>query len=157
MNIQDIADFIDLVKNPAKYETVLQNITDEKARLNAVIETVGKVSEIEKIKKETEAKAVSLESEHKNKMDSLVSVYTNKLKKVETLQTRLESSATKATADEAEAGKKLQEAKQLTATLAAREKTAAQVESDLVSKQTELDKLIADYTEKVAKLKAVMN
>lgn len=29
MNIQDIADFLDLVKNPAKYERVLSNIKAE--------------------------------------------------------------------------------------------------------------------------------
>jgi len=31
MNIQDIADFIDLVKNPAKYEKILKNLQDEQA------------------------------------------------------------------------------------------------------------------------------
>ena len=54
MNIQDISDFIDLVKNPAKYERVLQNIKDEQERLNAVIATVGKASELDKLRKEVE-------------------------------------------------------------------------------------------------------
>ena len=42
MNIQDIVDFIDLVKNPEKYERILQNLVDERARLDAAIATVGK-------------------------------------------------------------------------------------------------------------------
>ena len=50
MNIQDVADFIDLVKNPAKFERHLKQLVDEQDRLKAVIETVGKVEEIESIK-----------------------------------------------------------------------------------------------------------
>ena len=50
MNIQDIADFIDLIKNPDKYDKLLKDLVDEQERLKAVIETVGKVEEIESIK-----------------------------------------------------------------------------------------------------------
>jgi len=37
MNIQDIANFIDLVNNPEKYNRVLKNLQDEQARLTAVL------------------------------------------------------------------------------------------------------------------------
>ena len=50
MNIQDIADFIDLVKNPDKYDKLLKDLVDEQERLTAVIKTVGDVAEIESIK-----------------------------------------------------------------------------------------------------------
>ena len=50
MNIQDIADFIDLIKNPDKYDKLLKDLVDEQERLTAVIKTVGDVTEIESIK-----------------------------------------------------------------------------------------------------------
>ena len=50
MNIQDIADFIDLIKNPDKYDKLLKDLVDEQERLTAVIKTVGDVAEIESIK-----------------------------------------------------------------------------------------------------------
>ena len=50
MNIQDVADFISLVKDPSKFERHLKQLVDEQDRLKAVIETVGKVEEIESIK-----------------------------------------------------------------------------------------------------------
>ena len=53
MNIQDIVDFIDLVKNPEKYERILKNLVDERARLDAAIATVGKASELDKLRKRT--------------------------------------------------------------------------------------------------------
>ena len=156
MNLQDIADFIDLVKNPAKYEAVLKNIADEKERLNAVIETVGKASELDKLRKAVEAKAVALETEFNTKSTELEKSYQIRVKKAESLQARLETSLGKVTADSQETDKKLYEVQQLHTTLAAREKTAADIEASLKHKQADLDKLVADYTEKVAKLKAVM-
>lgn len=156
MNIQDIADFIDLVKNPAKYEAVLKNIADEKERLNAVVETVGKASELDKLRKGVEAKAATLESEFATKNTELDKSYQIRVKKAESLQTRLETALEKSNKDSVETEKKLQEAQQLKVILANREKTIVQLESDLTAKQAELDKLVTDYTEKVIKLKAVM-
>ena len=62
MNLQDIANFIDLVNNPAKYNQVLQNLQDEQGRLNAAIETVGKASELDKLRKQVEKERADLEA-----------------------------------------------------------------------------------------------
>ena len=52
MNIQSISEFLDLVKNPDKYAKFLEEIKAEQDRLNAVIETVGKASELDQLRKQ---------------------------------------------------------------------------------------------------------
>lgn len=70
MNIQDLTEFMDLVKNPAKYEAYLNEIKDAKDQLNAAAELVGKAADIDKLQKKAnklvesaEAKAQKLEEE----------------------------------------------------------------------------------------------
>lgn len=70
MNIQDLTEFMDLVKNPAKYEAYLKEIKDAKDQLNAAAELVGKAADIDKLQKKAaklvesaEAKAQKLEDE----------------------------------------------------------------------------------------------
>jgi len=99
MNIQDIADFIDLVKNPVKYEKVLQNIKDEQDRLNAVIATVAEASELGALRKEVETKAANLDSAYAEKAKKLEQEYTRKLKKVDTLQAEVEAQLLQAQAE----------------------------------------------------------
>ena len=52
MNIQSISEFLDIVKNPDKYAKFLEEIKAEQDRLNAVIETVGKASELDQLRKQ---------------------------------------------------------------------------------------------------------
>ena len=156
MNIQDIADFIDLVKNPAKYEKVLQNLKDEQGRLNKVIETVGKVSEIEKLKKELEAKFSSVDSDYKTKKEALEATYVAKIKKVECLQVKLEDEVKKATAAITEAEAKELSANALAASFAGRDKKLSAAEKEVAALRLELSTSLAEYNEKIAKLKAVM-
>ena len=156
MNIQDIADFIDLVKNPAKYEKVLQNLKDEQARLNAVIATVGKVSEIEKIRKELDTKEANQDSEYKAKKEALEATYVSKINKVEKLQVKLEADVKKVVDMETAAASKEQAAKDLAASFNGREKAISAKEKELQERQTYLDSLVTEYVEKVEKLRAVM-
>ena len=74
MNIQDIADFLDLVKNPVKYEERLQALKDEQGRLNAVIETVGKASELDKLRKEVEKEREQLQADFLRLPKSVISM-----------------------------------------------------------------------------------
>ena len=57
MNFESISTFLDLVQNPAKYQAALQALKDEQERLNAVIETVGKASELDSLRKKVEKEA----------------------------------------------------------------------------------------------------
>lgn len=156
MNIQDIADFIDLVKNPSKYEKVLQNLKDEQGRLNAVIETVGKVSEIDKIKKALEIQVATLDAEYKTKMEALEATYVAKIKKVETLQVKLEADVKKVNAAATEAEAKELAATALAASFAGRDKKLLAAEKEVAALRLELSTSLAEYNEKIAKLKSVM-
>ena len=70
MNLQDISDFLDLIKNPAKYEKYLTELKDAKDQLQAAAELVGKANDIEKLQakaaklvENAEAKAAKIEAE----------------------------------------------------------------------------------------------
>jgi len=69
MNFQDLTEFMDLVKNPTKYDKYLTELTDARDQLTAAAELVGKASDIEKLQKKAvkavevaEAKAAEIEA-----------------------------------------------------------------------------------------------
>lgn len=156
MNIQDVADFISLVKDPAKFERHLKQLVDEQDRLKAVIETVGKVEEIESIK--TQIKLT--EQKELQKQQALLAKYeqerTKEAVSVAILQeeARLTREKYQNLLQELQANEK--ETKALNTQAKKREK-------DLEKKQTELQETIAatekvklDYEERLTKLKSVM-
>ena len=156
MNIQDVADFIDLVKNPTKFEAALKIMKDEQARLTAVIETVGAVADIEKIRKETEKKAAKLES-----------IYEEKNATFEAAKKTLEDKLALSTALSLEELKKnklagddlrVKEAayKKKQAELVTREQLLVNLEAVATEKEAKLNAMLVEYDEKIAKLKAVM-
>lgn len=63
MNIQDVADFLDLVKNPDKYNSLLQGLVDEQKRLTEVAETVVKISAFDKEKKKFESDKAKMDKQ----------------------------------------------------------------------------------------------
>jgi len=156
MNLQDIADFIDLVKNPAKYETVLKRFQDEQGRLNAAIETVGKASELDKLRKSVEKEAEKNEAAY--------------VEKVKAAEARLEAqfviaAAAQTTADEAnetarallsEAQVTKEDALKLQASFEGRDKSLSKSEESLKQRQAKAESLIVEYNEKLAKLRSVM-
>lgn len=156
MNIQDIADFLDLVKNPAKYEERLQALKDEQGRLNAVIETVGKASELDKLRKEVEKERDQLQAdflkatqERDKYVEREVQILAQKKKEYEAATTRATELAVSAEA-------KLRSAQELVDSFSGREKILRQGEDGLRVRQEQLDALISEYNEKVAKLRSVM-
>ena len=156
MNIQDISDFIDLVKNPAKYERVLQNIKDEQERLNAVIATVGKASELDKLRKEVEKERAELQADF-DKLSKERDAYIERevellSKKKRDLDEALQNAA-KALQDAAE---KTAAAKALASSFDGREKQLRQAEESIQVRQKQLDAQISEYSEKIAKLRSVM-
>lgn len=156
MNIQDISDFIDLVKNPAKYEKVLQNLKDEQARLTAVIETVGKVSEINTLLKEAQNKEAKLLAEYKNKSDAVEKQAEDDAVVIGQMKAKAKEELEQISKSVEEIAVQTKEIKKKRAELSEREKDLVLKESSIQVSQETLDTLIKEYEEKVAKLRAVM-
>lgn len=156
MNIQDIADFIDLVKNPAKYERVLKNIQDEQNRLLEVIATVGKASELDKLRKEVIAQKEQNEKELQTKVaeaTARLEVQFQVAAETQKVADELKDQSEKAIAN---AQIKIDEAKKLGESFEGRDKALRKQEEELTRRQAKLDSQIAEYNEKLAKLRSVM-
>ena len=154
MNIQDIADFLDLVKNPAKYERVLSNIKAEQDRLNAVIETVGKASELDKLRKEVELKSNTLTIEHNKKIEDLEKSYVRKTKKAESLASDLEQKLAQAAKELEVVVNKQRAAEDLANSFTGRDKKLKELVANL---REELKASVSEYNEKLSKLRSVMS
>lgn len=156
MNIQDIADFLDLVKNPAKYERVLSNIKAEQDRLNAVIETVGKASELDKLRKEVELKSNTLTAEYNKKVEDLEKSYVRKTKKAESLASDLEQKLVQAAKELEVAVNKQRAAEDLANSFAGRDKKLKEQEELVANLREELKASVSEYNDKLSKLRSVM-
>lgn len=156
MNIQDISDFIDLVKNTAKYERVLNNIKEEQDRLNAVIATVGKASELDKLRKEVEKERAELQAkfekdtaERDRYIESEANIIAEKKRALDEALSNVAKSASEAT-------ERMSAARELAASFNGREKAMRQAEAGIAKRQEQLDTMIAEYNEKITKLRSVM-
>ena len=157
MNIQDIADFLDLVKNPAKYERVLSNIKAEQDRLNAVIETVGKASELDNLRKEVELKSNTLTIEYNKKIEDLEKSYVRKTKKAESLASDLEQKLEQAAKELEVAVNKQRAAEDLVNSFTGRDKKLKEQEELVANLREELKASVSEYNEKLSKLRSVMS
>lgn len=157
MNIQDIADFLDLVKNPAKYERVLSNIKAEQDRLNAVIETVGKASELDKLRKEVELESNTLTIEYNKKIEDLEKSYVHKTKKAESLASDLEQKLAQAAKELEVAVNKQRAAEDLANSFTGRDKKLKEQEELVTNLREELKASVSEYNEKLSKLRSVMS
>lgn len=155
MNIQDIADFIELVKNPAKYERVLQNIKDEQGRLNAAIETVGKASDLDKLRKEVEVRIETITSDYVKKTDELEKAYAKKEKRIENLRIDLEGKITIAQVQTNAADVRQKAAEDLANSFAGRDKKLKEQEKFVADLQVDVQKQAAEYNEKLEKLRSI--
>lgn len=155
MNIQDIADFLDLVKNPAKYERVLSNIKAEQDRLNTVIETVGKASELDKLRKEVETKADTLNNDYAKKVEDLEKSYVRKTKKAESLASDLEQKLAQAAKELEVAVNKQRAAEDLANSFAGRDKKLKEQEAQVVVLREQLQASVTEYNEKIEKIRSI--
>ena len=156
MNIQDVADFISLVKDPSKFEHHLKQLVDEQDRLKAVIETVGKVEEIESIK--TQIKLT--EQKELQKQQALLAKYEQERTK-EAVSAAILQEETRLTREKYQT--LLQELQATEKEIKALNIQAKKRDKDLENKQTELKETLAatervklDYEERLTKLKSVM-
>lgn len=156
MNIQDVADFISLVKDPAKFESYLTQLVEEQNRLKAVIETIGQVEEIEAIKIAIKKQALIAEQQQ---ADLLAKIQQDRLK--ESTAATVALAETKATQEKYRI--LLQELQANEKETKALNTQAKKREKDLENKQTELQETLAatekvklEYEERLTKLKSVM-
>ena len=156
MNIQDVADFISLVKDPAKFESYLTQLVEEQNRLKAVIETIGQVEEIEAIKIAIKKQALISEQQQ---ADLLAKIQQDRLK--ESTAATVALAETKATQEKYRI--LLQELQANEKETKALNTQAKKREKDLENKQTELQETLAatekvklEYEERLTKLKSVM-
>ena len=145
MNLQDIAEFIDLVNNPAKYERVLNNIKEEQERLNAVIETVGKASELDKLRKQVEKEREDNSKELQRKVQDAESRLEQQFKVA--AETQKTADVTKEQADKALVAAQLQEdaAQKLAKSFEGRDKELRTKEEFVKQLQVKYENLVAEY------------
>lgn len=156
MNIQDVADFISLVKDPAKYEQAIQQMKEEQDRLTAVIETVGVVAEIEKIKKEIDAQAGKLESNYAQRISDFEKEKKSWLDKIE-LTNALAQQDLKANKEAAATLREKEAAyKKKLSDITTREQLLVNLEAVAFEKEVKLNAMLVEYEEKITKLKSVM-
>ena len=156
MNIQDIADFIDLVKNPDKYDKLLKDLVDEQERLTAVIKTVGDVAEIESIKTQIklDEKQAILDREAILRKIEQDRVKDNVATTV--LQADLQATRTKYQTLYQDLQEKEAETKELNKLAKKREKDLVSKQAELQEKLTNVEALKLELEDRLAKLKAVM-
>ena len=156
MNIQDVAEFIDLVKNPDKYDKLLKDLVDEQDRLKAVIKTVGDVAEIESIKTQIklDEKQAILDREAILKKIEQDRVKENVATTV--LQADLQATRTKYQTLYQDLQEKEAETKELNKLAKKREKDLVSKQAELQEKLTNVEALKLELEDRLAKLKAVM-
>jgi len=156
MNIQDVAEFIDLVKNPDKYDKLLKDLVDEQERLIAVIKTVGDVAEIESIKTQIklDEKQAILDREA-----ILTKIEQDRVKEnvaTTVLQADLQATRTKYQTLYQDLQEKEAETKELNKLAKKREKDLVSKQAELQEKLTNVEALKLELEDRLAKLKAVM-
>ena len=156
MNIQDVAEFIDLVKNPDKYDKLLKDLVDEQERLIAVIKTVGDVAEIESIKTQIklDEKQAILDREA-----ILTKIEQDRVKEnvaTTALQADLQATRTKYQTLYQDLQEKEAETKELNQLAKKREKDLVSKQAELQEKLTNVEALKLELEDRLAKLKAVM-
>jgi chromosome segregation ATPase len=157
MNIQDISDFIDLVKNPTKYEAVLQNLKEEQGRLNASIETIGKASELDKLRKAVEKQRDALESTYLDKLNKLDEAHASRMTILEGQLTTVAKQQADAKDALNSANEQLKVNAEITKSLSNRESDLRKKEDTIATLQSDLSVRVSEYDEKLAKLRSVMN
>ena len=156
MNFNDVAEFLELVKNPKRYEDYLAAMVAEQGRLNAAIETVGKASELDKLRKEVEKQATFLEETYKERNEKLTQQVENKIKIFKAKQENLQATQERSEKASQEAQAATRAAKELAESFSGRDKKLSAAEKEVAALRLELSTSLAEYNEKIAKLKAVM-
>lgn len=157
MNFNDVSAFLDLVKDPAKYNKYIAEMKVEQDRLTYLIEQKAKLDSVdgfvqsaEKAMNVAKAKADKLLADTEKAIEKRQAVYDDMMEKATKKQQAADTSLSLVNEKLANAEKALSETK-------AREAGLAKAEAAITSRTESLTTLIAEYEEKVAKLRSVMS
>lgn len=156
MDFKQISEFIDLVKNPTKFEAALKKLQEEQARITAAVETIGKANELDKLRKQTEAKAQQLESDYAKKLAALEQKSAQAEAVTVSKQDQLNEATIKAQRVVTDAQARIEAAESVAQDFKRREKAIRQQEAFLTEESARVAEMAKDYEEKLAKLKSVM-
>ena len=157
MNLQHIADFIDLVKNPVEFEKKLKILKDEQDRLNTAIETIGKATELDSLRKAVERQKVKLEQEYQMKNKEVEDNLKLALNNIEKANLDVKEEWKKVNEQVRISEQKLEQATRLQETFQGRDNELRKLEAEAAKKQSMLDTQIAEYAIKIEKLRSVMS
>ena len=157
MNLQHIADFIDLVKNPVEFEKKLKILKDEQDRLNTAIETIGKATELDSLRKAVERQKVKLEQEYQMKNKEVEDNLKLALNNIEKANLDVKEEWKKVNEQVRISEQKLEQATRLQESFQGRDKELRKLEAEAAEKQSMLDTQIAEYAIKIEKLRSVMS
>lgn len=156
MNFNDISAFLDLVKDPVKYEAQLQTLKEEQDRLTAIVADVTKVNSVAGYVQAAE-KALNIA---KAKAEKIVTDAEKEIEKRQAVYDKMMADATKkqqaADTSLGLVNEKLATSQAALSEVKAREVGLAKAEAAITSRTETLNTLIAEYEEKVAKLRSVM-
>ena len=155
MNLQSIEAFLELVADPKKYAKYIKDIKDEQDRLAEMVTAVGKISEINRLHEEAEAKYIEAELKVQYANDQAEEIKANVIKDISNRKETFKEYAKNTKVKKQKAEALLAEADRVSEEVRKEkeevEKLREQTEEALAkAKQTE-----AYYKEKVSKLQAV--
>jgi chromosome segregation ATPase len=153
---EQFLEVVAIIKDSKKAEKVLGDIQERERQLVAVIETVGKVGEIEKIRKETllakDSAAKELE-EAKAKVAKSTAAAAERIAKQDLV---IQEREAKLATLEALANSKLQAAKDLQESFSGRDKKLRSEEEQIKQIREQLSKDSVEVTERLEKLRLAM-
>ncbi len=156
MNLQAISDFLDIVQNPDKYQKALDTLKKEQEKLDTLIATVGKVSEINKIKEQIKK---TLDEAEKTLEEARVTSTETITKAGETYKKRLDA-VTKREAEVQEQVQKAlglnEETKNIQETFTAQRKELDRREGIVLEREQKAVTLEQELNERLEKLRQVM-
>lgn len=156
MNFQDLTDFLDLIKNPTKYEKYLNELKDAKDQLTAAAELVGKASDIEKLQTKA-AKLVEAAEKKANQIEQDASAAATKRQEVyDQLFADLAQKESAFTKIKQETDVKYAQTIQLQKQLNDVERTLRKDQAAYNEASSDLAKKTAEVEEKLAKLRSIM-
>jgi len=156
MDLNSVSEFLELVKNPSKYDKALKTLRDEQERLNAAIETVGKASDLDKLIKSNQALEHNIKSTYQSKEVELVGKVNTELAKAKTKQDQAKALNDKAQAALNAAEVETQHNRAIASINADLEAALRSKQQELDAREKSLDVKLAEYNEKYNKLKAAL-
>ena len=148
--------FLDLIADPAKYRVYLERIEEERGRLEVAVATVGKASELDSLRKKVEQELADGKATLEAKVKEAEMRLDLKFKVAADAQKTADTAQEAANKLLKEAREQEKQAKDLAASFEGRDKALQKKEVQIANQQAELQKLVTEYNDKVAKLRAVM-